>query len=173
MKKFTLIELLVVIAIIGILTSLLLPSLTQAREKTKQAVCLSNLKQVGVALYSFTISNKGKLPGGLWGEQSPRYKDGSNSGKFGYYLAAYTNHPDPTNSYQPFTLLNCPSFGRNEEGTNSTNAVQFRKAGLNSDWESYFAYPAWQGDPSRQPFSMSQVEEPSEESFVMDNRSTP
>ncbi|MCM8532179.1 MAG: prepilin-type N-terminal cleavage/methylation domain-containing protein [Lentisphaeraceae bacterium] len=52
-KKFTLIELLVVVAIIGILMSLLLPSLKTAREKAKQAVCLSNQKQCGIALLGY------------------------------------------------------------------------------------------------------------------------
>ena len=46
MKKFTLIELLVVLAIIGILLSLLLPSLRRARELTKRAVCKSNMNQI-------------------------------------------------------------------------------------------------------------------------------
>ncbi len=52
-NKFSLIELLVVVAIIGILVSILLPSLSTAREKTKRAVCLSQQKQLylGAALY--------------------------------------------------------------------------------------------------------------------------
>ncbi|MCM8543483.1 MAG: prepilin-type N-terminal cleavage/methylation domain-containing protein [Lentisphaeraceae bacterium] len=45
-NRFTLIELLIVCAIIGILLTLLLPSLSRAREKTRRAVCMSNLAQM-------------------------------------------------------------------------------------------------------------------------------
>ncbi|MCM8543357.1 MAG: prepilin-type N-terminal cleavage/methylation domain-containing protein [Lentisphaeraceae bacterium] len=60
--KFTLIELLVVVAILGLLVSLLLPSLSNARLKTQQAVCLSNQHQLGLATISYTVDSNGYAP---------------------------------------------------------------------------------------------------------------
>ncbi len=64
MKRFTLIELLVVIAIIGILTSILIPSLENSRYYTKSAVCKSNQRQLGIAFMSYSNEhNSYMLPG--------------------------------------------------------------------------------------------------------------
>lgn len=57
MKKFTLIELLVVVAIIGILASMLLPSLSKARQTSLRAVCISNLKQISIAYVFYSDEN--------------------------------------------------------------------------------------------------------------------
>ena len=56
-RGFTLIELLVVIAIIAILAAILFPVFAKAREKAKQASCLSNLKQMGSSLLIYEDDN--------------------------------------------------------------------------------------------------------------------
>jgi len=58
---FTLIELLVVVAIIALLISILLPSLSQARDQAKTVVCGSHLKQLGLAFHEYFADNNDRL----------------------------------------------------------------------------------------------------------------
>jgi prepilin-type N-terminal cleavage/methylation domain-containing protein/prepilin-type processing-associated H-X9-DG protein len=61
---FTLVELLVVIGIIALLIAILLPVLSRAQKQARQAACLSNQRQLIMALFMYCHENKGVFPGG-------------------------------------------------------------------------------------------------------------
>lgn len=100
MKKFTLIELLIVIAIIGILVTLLIPSLGKAREQAKRAVCLSNEKQMHLAALVYAKNNKSVLPSG-------DTDDGNNKFLGQPGTIAYNALKDNSS----LDIFSCPSWG--------------------------------------------------------------
>jgi prepilin-type N-terminal cleavage/methylation domain-containing protein len=79
---FTLIELLVVIAIIAILAAILFPVFAQAREKSRQAACLSNTKQMGLAISMYAQDYDDRLPMG--GNDAP-----PGQSRWYHWIAAY------------------------------------------------------------------------------------
>lgn len=60
-NAFTLVEVLVVVAIIALLIAILMPSLSLARKRGQAAVCMSNVRQLGVATHMFAHTHKGLL----------------------------------------------------------------------------------------------------------------
>ena len=69
-RGFTLVELLVVIAIIAILAALLLPALAAAKAESKRIACISNLRQIGVAVRAYSMDYGGLIP---YGPKAPPF----------------------------------------------------------------------------------------------------
>ncbi|MCC7377024.1 MAG: type II secretion system protein [Verrucomicrobiales bacterium] len=69
---FTLIELLVVVAIIGILASMLLPSLAGAKERAHVVTCINNIRQMGIAIRLYSEDSEGRYPPENVREYDPR-----------------------------------------------------------------------------------------------------
>ncbi len=74
-RGFTLVELLVVIAIIAILAALLAPALSSAKDSGRKAVCLSNLRQIGLAIHVYADDFSGSIP---YGPKAPPFTSPAN-----------------------------------------------------------------------------------------------
>jgi prepilin-type N-terminal cleavage/methylation domain-containing protein/prepilin-type processing-associated H-X9-DG protein len=128
-NAFTLIELLVVVAIIAILAAMLLPALSQARERARAATCINNLRQIGLIITMYADdhdgycvpSGSGRLP------HSPTYlMDYSDRLVYAGYISPYSresfsNGALPTGHYPTINhvkLFQCPSHIRSDTSQN-------------------------------------------------------
>jgi prepilin-type N-terminal cleavage/methylation domain-containing protein/prepilin-type processing-associated H-X9-DG protein len=106
-KAFTLVELLVVIGIIALLISVLLPALAAARKAAQAAVCMSNLRQWGMAVQAYVDQNKGALP-----QKGPSGQPGSPIGPYnasnGIYVTGFDDQSLWYNALPP--LMNQTAY---------------------------------------------------------------
>jgi prepilin-type N-terminal cleavage/methylation domain-containing protein/prepilin-type processing-associated H-X9-DG protein len=98
-RAFTLVELLVVIGIIAVLIAILLPTLNKAREQSRRAACLANLRTLGQAMITYANDHRDRLP-----NSNPTGNWGTNTVAVDYVLCVFANRY----VRQPATF-HCPS----------------------------------------------------------------
>jgi prepilin-type N-terminal cleavage/methylation domain-containing protein/prepilin-type processing-associated H-X9-DG protein len=95
---FTLVELLVVIGIIAILIGILLPALSKVRQQANSLYCMSNLRQIGIAITNYAQANNGSYPLYYWdGDGDNTIPNGATDWTF--LLLPYFNRAGATGSY--------------------------------------------------------------------------
>jgi prepilin-type N-terminal cleavage/methylation domain-containing protein len=120
---FTLVELLVVIGIIGVLISILLPSLNKAREAANRAACLSNLRQVGQMMHLYAADYKGQVSLGTRGNV---YQEN--------YVIRYTQ-PDLYISWGPYFKANLMKAPKVMYCPTSTQDLHYDYNSENNPWK--------------------------------------
>jgi prepilin-type N-terminal cleavage/methylation domain-containing protein/prepilin-type processing-associated H-X9-DG protein len=130
-RAFTLIELLVVVAVIAIIASVLSPTFVQAREKVRATRCVSNLRQLSVAIHEYMQDWDGWLPEfGDWGEASPEK----------YVSFRWYGHIMPY--LKSREILHCPSDNVHN-GLRAVTVRQLKWADLSSIPSLSYGYNWW------------------------------
>lgn len=165
-RAFTLLELLVVVAVIGVLAATILPALSKAKQRAYQTACMSNMKQVGIAMQLFVNDNDDTLPGPVFSGARASY-DKTSGYELIYYLANYLDAQDPASVKIEKPVIAevfvCPGYKHYWGGASMLGRKCFLlndnvEPDSNNGRVPPFGYPDLGGAPATPPLTMPQLE---------------
>ena len=160
-KAFTLIELLVVIAIIALLMAILMPALQRVKKQARTVVCLSSLKQIGIAMTAYAMENDDFIPRAL-----------DHKVKWIMAFIPYLgNEYDQIQNYQEVDVYQCPSFPRDGVGQfGNSNAEQTVDYVVNAwDMDNPDLSGGEQGKQMERPTKLGKIRAPALRIYMADN----
>jgi type II secretory pathway pseudopilin PulG len=116
---FTLVELLVIVAIICVLAAMLLPIVSMMREYAKRAICINNLRNIGIMIGVYSADNDNELPGTIWYMASNMYTNDDLSDLYPEYTTELRVFvcPSTRNIVKSKADLTHSAYSRNGNGT--------------------------------------------------------
>ncbi len=175
---FTLIELLVVISIIALLIALLLPALSQARAASRSMVCMSRLKQLGIANVAYEADYDGTICRGAVFladriTRNPAYPGGSpNAYVWADLIAPYVGFPSDPIAFQKYARPQLPG-----QANNVFTCPEEPQGNYNGIWSSFYINPhvgAGAGSYYNWPvLTISQIPSPSGKVYLGDGARGP
>ncbi len=159
-KAFTLIELLVVIAIIALLMGILVPALNRARGQGRAVACLSNLKQLGLALQMYADAYNGLFPRAM------------NDVKWPLVFMPFVGEgTKKVQDYREVKVYQCPSFPTSGVGlSNIPNREQTIDYVVNAwDMDNPGLSGSQQGQEMIKPTRLMSVKQPSQRIYMADH----
>jgi len=173
MKKtsFTLIELLIVISILGVLISLIQPSMTKTLAVAESHQCKSNQGLIHRSTVLFTEDSGDKLPGPFWGGQIARF--GRNNNTYNYrlnvFLMPYLEEKRDADNYRYQETFFCPNVKQSDLTANESLRINYFIAEWNKDLKDRpFGNPPYRDVPQRESMAMSEIPTPHLIQFMED-----
>jgi len=163
---FTLIELLIVIAIIALLVAILAPALSSAKDQAKTVYCLSNLRNIGMAMNSYADANK---------EWIPRALDNDEAIWLFVFMPHIGSDFKKKKDYREVKYYQCPSFPHDSDSENQrSNARQTVDYVINAwDMDNPSLNSNEGGEQVDHPTKRSAIKFPTDLIYIADNSTGP